>query len=174
MIEGEDVADDVSGCGDFGEREGEGGIDGEGARERGEEFFSVGKGMFAGRGVGAEAGGFAPERLAVGAALDEERPARERFAGKMFAGGFEDDGAGKGGADQLVRETAGVGELGGAEGGGVPLGAGGRDGDEGGLAAHREEDAAACERGFDARATGEDFFPGGGGVGSGGHRRCSR
>ena len=120
--------------------------------------------------IGGEEGGVAPNGNAVGAALDEESPARERFAGEVFAGDFEDDGARAGLADEGVGEPAGVGELGGAEGGGLPLGAGGVNGDEGGFTAHGEGDAAALEGGFDGGATGADGFPDRSGEGSvGGH-----
>ena len=129
--------------------------------------------MVTGSEVGAEAGDVAPDGLVVGAALKEEGPARERFAGVMFAGGFEDDGAGKGGADEFAGEPAGVGEFRGAEGGGLPLGAGGRNGNKGGLAAHREEDVAAGEGGLDGVAARAEGLPNGGGVGRGGHGRTT-
>jgi len=41
----------------------------------------------------------------------------------MFAGGFEDDGAGKRGANQRVRELAGVSEFRRSDRGGLPFGA---------------------------------------------------
>jgi hypothetical protein len=171
MIEREDVADDRGGRGGFGEGEAVRGVDGERGGEGGEEFLGVGEGVRAGLGVGAEAGDVAPNGLFVGAALDEERPARERFAGVMFAGGFEDDGAGEGVVDEFAGETAGVVEFRGAEGGGLPFGAAGCDGDEGGLAAHGEEHAAAREGGFDGIAARAEVFPDGGGVGVAGMGR---
>jgi hypothetical protein len=169
MIEWEDVADDRSGRGGFGEGEAVRGVDGERGGEGGEEFLGVGEGVRAGLGVGTEAGDVAPDGLFVGAALDEERPAREWFAGVVFAGGFEDDGAGEGVVDEFAGETAGVVEFGGADRGGLPLGAAGGDGNEGGLATHGKEHAAAREGGFDGIAAGAEGFPGGGGVGGGGH-----
>ena len=123
MIEGEDVAGDFGGRGGFGEGKVVRGVDGEGFREGDGELFCVGGRVFAGLGVGTEAGAVAPERNSVRAALDEQRPARERFAGKLFAGSFEDDGAGKRGADEFAGELAGVGEFRRAERGGLPLGA---------------------------------------------------
>ena len=171
MIEGEDVADGRVGRGGFGEGEGRGRGEGESFGEGGDEFFGGGGLEGAGGGVGGEEGEVLPDGDAVGATLHQERPAREGLAGVVFAGGLDDDGAGAGDADEGVGELAGVGELGGAEGGGLPLGADGIGGDEGGFAAHGEGDAAALERGFDGDAAGADVFPDGGVVGGVGHRR---
>ena len=166
MVKGQHVADGGSGGGGLGE--GDRGRGGEGKRlgEGGDEFLGGGRIEGAGFGIGGEEGGVAPNGNAVGAALNEESPARERFAGEVFAGDFEDDSAGAGLADEGVGEPAGVGELGGAEGGGLPLGAGGVDGDEGGFTAHGKGDAAALEGGFDGGATGADGFPDRSGEGS--------
>jgi len=57
--------------------------------------------------------GFGPDEV--------ERPARIWLPGIVFALGLERDGAGEFALDQGVRHRAGVGELGGAQGGYDPL-----------------------------------------------------
>ena len=88
----------------------------------------------------------------------------------MFTGGFEDDRAGMRFAHEGVGEAAGVGEFGGAERGGLPLGAAGMDRDKRRFSAHRERDAAARERGLHGLAAGVDFFPTQSGERGGVHR----
>src|SRR5690606_2618988 len=128
------------------------GIQAEPRSEGLEEGGGVLEGVASGFVVGLEPGGIFPERRAVGAGLQEEGPAGERFAGVVFAGGFEDDGAGAVAFDEGVGAAAGVVELGRAEGGGGPFGAFGAVGDEGGFAAHGEGDAGGFEQGLDGGA----------------------
>jgi hypothetical protein len=79
-----------------------------------DEASGILEGVRAGSAVAFKAAGVAPEDaggLASGGRgepLEEKSPARERFAGVVFAGGLKDDGAGSGAGEEGLGEVAGV------------------------------------------------------------------
>ena len=107
-----------------------------------------------------QARGSLPQRLAVGAPVERERPARQLLAGIPFALAVVQQAARREALLQAADQVLGIAPLGRADGGGVPLGAfhvvGG---DERRLAAHAEAHVAALSAARRPRAGGDDRLP---------------
>ena len=89
-------------------------------------------------GVAAQTGDVAPQRLSIGAMLNEQGPAGQGLARIEFPRGFKDDGAGIDLLHQLTRQPSRIVPFGRAQRGGLPFRAIGIQGDERGFAAHGE------------------------------------
>ncbi len=129
-------------------------------RQHGGEAARVFARVVRGHALVGEEFGVVPERLAVGAPEDRERPARQLLARVPLALAEVQEAALAVFGPQLVDQFGGVAALRGAERVGVPLGrvavAGGH---VGGLAAHREAHVTGLQAYIDRIAEREHFGP---------------
>ncbi|MCY1214496.1 hypothetical protein D9M72_263100 [compost metagenome] len=141
-------------------------------RQHGGEAARVLARVVRGKALVGEQLGVVPQRLAVGAPEDRQRPARQLLARVPLALAEMQEAALAVLGAQLVHELGGVAALGGAERVGVPFGrvavAGGH---VGGLTAHREAHVAGHEARIDRVAEREHLGPLFFGVGLGDARR---